>query len=224
MPEWHPQHGSFQPFPVFVWVIRHPELTVLVDTGIGTGDELIDDWYQPTVTPLADALASADLQVTDIDAVVVSHLHFDHCGQQRDVPAPVWVQQSELDTAAAQPRYTIAAWADIGTERCRAVDGGHRLVAGIDLVPTPGHTPGHQSVVVETVEGTVVLGGQCAFTHDELASGEPAPTNLHGPDWRDPARSSLERITSLAPLEVLLSHDDTRGRPPSRTRRPTLGQ
>jgi len=84
---------------VHAWVIRHPDGVVLVDTGIGCGYPAIDEWYNPKVTSLADALGAIGLASSDIAAVAVSHLHFDHCGQQAVLAAPVHAQAAEYEAA-----------------------------------------------------------------------------------------------------------------------------
>lgn len=206
VPSWHPEHATFEPFPVYAWVIRHPESTVLVDTGIGVGSPAIDEWYRPRVTPLAEALAAVGLDAADIDAVVLSHLHFDHCGQVRVLEVPVYVQAKEHEAAQA-PRYTVADWSTIPDDRLRLVDGDVDLLEGVSLMLTPGHTPGHQSMVVEGGGKCVVLGAQCAFRADELRDGEPRSTNLHDEAWRGVAKESLARVLALAPTTVHLSHD-----------------
>ena len=147
-------------------------------------------------------------EITDVAAVVLSHLHFDHCGQQRLVDAPVFVQTAE-HAEAQRPRYTIAEWAAVPPHRLRLVDGDEEIAEGVHLVATPGHTPGHQSVVIDAREGRLVLGAQCAFRATEIHTGEPAPTNLHDESWRDAARESLARLRALGPTTVHLSHDPT---------------
>jgi N-acyl homoserine lactone hydrolase len=206
VPEWHPEYASFEPFPVHAWVIRHPDGVLLVDTGIGFANAYIDELYQPWITPLADALASVGLEPADIVAVILSHLHFDHCGQQRVLDAPVYVQAAEHE-AAQVPGYTVPEWAAIPDRRLRLVAGDHEIAAGVRLISTPGHTPGHQSVVVETGEGRVVLAAQCAYGADEIRSGEPSASNLHDDAARDVARQSLRRLRVLGPATVHLSHD-----------------
>ena len=148
VPEWHPEHATFEPFPVHAWVIRHPDGVVLVDTGIGTGNQAINEWYRPRVTPLAEALAGLGLSPADIEGVVLSHLHFDHCGQQAMLDAPVYVQAVEHEAAKA-PGYTIPAWSAISRRRLRLVAGDEEVLDGVRLFSTPGHAPGHQSVVID---------------------------------------------------------------------------
>jgi glyoxylase-like metal-dependent hydrolase (beta-lactamase superfamily II) len=122
--------------------------------------------------------------------------------------APVYVQTAEV-TAASEAQYTVPEWAEIDEARLRLVDGDSRLADGIELLLTPGHTPGHQSVVIEAADRRVVLGAQCAFRGDEIRSGEPAATNLHDESWRNAARESLAHVRRLDPVTVELSHDPT---------------
>lgn len=75
------------------------------------------------------------------------------------------------------------------------------------LLSTPGHTPGHQAVLLEAADQRVVLAAQCAFRARELRTGQPAATNLYDQSWEDSARDSLRRIRALAPVVVQLSHD-----------------
>lgn len=155
-------------------------------------------WYAhaPTVVALDDALASVGLRFRDVSAVVLSHLHFDHCGQQRLLGCPVFVQAVE-HREVQRPRYTIPEWAAISGARLRLVDGDATIADGVHLIATPGHRPGHQSVLVQAGE----------HRGDELRTGEPAQSNLHDDAWRDAARASLNRIRVLRPDAVQLSHD-----------------
>jgi N-acyl homoserine lactone hydrolase len=206
VPDWHPEHGAFQQFPVHAWVVRHPDGAILVDTGIGEGNEVIDSWYAPEVVGLREALTSIELNIDDIAAVVLSHLHFDHCGQQQLLDAPVFVQARE-HREAQRLQYTVPEWADIPASRLRLIDGDEDIAEGVRLVATPGHTPGHQSVVIETGDTRAVLGAQCAFRTAEARTGEPGATNLHDVSWRTAARDSLARLRSFGPATLQLSHD-----------------
>jgi N-acyl homoserine lactone hydrolase len=207
VPEWHPEHASFEPFPVYAWLVRHPDGPILVDTGVGIGHPLIDQWYRPRVTDLGAALDAVGTDIADVAGVVLSHLHFDHCGQQATLDCPVYVQAAEHDAAQADG-YTIPEWAAIPQSRLCLVDDDHQEIAdGMRLLATPGHTPGHQSVLLEAGDDRVLLAAQCAFTAAELRSGVPSSTNLHDDSWEEPARESLRRAHSLAPVTCHLSHD-----------------
>jgi glyoxylase-like metal-dependent hydrolase (beta-lactamase superfamily II) len=206
VPVWHPAYATFEPFPVFGWVVRHPDGPIVVDTGVGIGNAAIDGWYQPRVTPLVDALAGVGVDPRDVAAVVLSHLHFDHCGQQAALACPVHVQATEHEAARAQD-YTVPEWADIPAERLRLVDGDADLAPGVRIAATPGHTPGHQSVVVEGGGRRVVLAGQCVYRSAELREGSPSTANMHGADWVEAGRTSVRRLLALGPATAQVSHD-----------------
>lgn len=206
VPDWHPEHDAFAPFPVHAWVIRHPDGAILVDTGVGLGNGAIDEWYHPQSIPLASALDPAGLAPSEIAAVVLSHLHFDHCGQQGTLSVPTYVQAAEFEAAKA-PGYTVPDWAEVPKDRLRLVHGDEDIADGIRLLSTPGHTPGHQSVVIEAGDERVVLAAQCAYRSEELRSGQPATSNLHDETWLDAAHDSLQRLRSLGPCAAHLSHD-----------------
>jgi len=206
VPEWHPVYATFEPFPVFGWVVRHPDGPIVVDTGVGIGNAAIDGWYRPRVTPLVDALTGVGVDPRDVAAVVLSHLHFDHCGQQAALACPVHVQATEHEAARAQ-HYTVPEWADIPAERLRLVDGDADLAPGVRIVATPGHTPGHQSVVVEGGGRRVVLAGQCVYRSAELREGAPSQANLHGAEWAEAGWDSVRRLLALGPATAQVSHD-----------------
>ncbi|HEX2039812.1 MAG TPA: MBL fold metallo-hydrolase [Acidimicrobiales bacterium] len=208
VPEWHPLHDGFQPFPVHAWLVHHPAGPVLFDAGVGFGNDVVDDWYAPAgVASVRDAVRRAGADPDGLAAVVLSHLHFDHCGQQGALAAPVYVQRAELE-AARSPGYTVPDWAAVDGNRLRPVDGDEALADGVVVLATPGHTPGHQSLLVEDAGERIVLGGQCAFAIEELAAGEPAASNLHDPSWHEAACASIGRLRALAPVRAHLSHDE----------------
>jgi N-acyl homoserine lactone hydrolase len=206
VPDDHPEHAVFQPFPVHAWVIHHIDGPILFDTGIGLGNPWIDEHYRPRIVPLVDALSEIGVAPDDIVAVAVSHLHFDHCGQLQQFSAPVYIQSAEFE-ASKEAGYTVPEWAEVPEDRLRLVSGDQEIASGIRLLSTPGHTPGHQSILVEATSGRILLAAQCAFRADEVRAQEPSVRNLHDDTWADAARASLERIRQLAPVTVHFSHD-----------------
>lgn len=105
LPESHPRYG--EACHVFAYALRHPRGIVLVDSGVGTGNALIDKLYRPSSTPLDAALARAELPRSELCALVNTHLHFDHCGGNRLFPhVPIFVQRAEWE-AAHEPYYTV---------------------------------------------------------------------------------------------------------------------
>ena len=145
---------------VMAYVVRHADGVLLFDTGFGFGNAELDAYYKPRARRLADALAEVGVAVADVGAVVNCHLHVDHAGQNslfRRVP--IHVQPAEWDIAHTSD-HTILEWIDFPGARYEQVAGDHDLFDGIRVVATPGHTPGHQSLVVETADGRAILAGQ----------------------------------------------------------------
>jgi N-acyl homoserine lactone hydrolase len=149
--------------PVFVWTIDHPAGLVLVDTGIIDLRPEIEDM---SPTPHLENLPR------DVACVINTHLHYDHCGGNRLFPGvPIHVQARELADARSLEDYTIREWVDFDGANYVEHEGEVELLPGIRLLPAPGHTDGHQVVVVETASGTNVLGGDVGTSFRELGSG-----------------------------------------------------
>jgi len=147
---------------VYVHTIEHPAGLVLVDTGlIGTHPSLARWDLRPR--PLPDAL------VRRVVAVVNTHLHFDHCGGNRLFPGtPIHVQRRELEDARRGGRDYVADWVDFAGATYIEHDGEDEILPALRLLPAPGHTAGHQVVLVEARDGPVVLGGDVAYSFREL--------------------------------------------------------
>ena len=96
--------------------------------------------------------------------VVNSHLHFDHCGNNELFPhAEIFVQEREL-VVARTTVHTVRKWFDYEGARIIPVSGDMEICPGIKLLSSPGHTPGHQSVLIETTNGRVLVAAQAAYT------------------------------------------------------------
>jgi N-acyl homoserine lactone hydrolase len=152
-------------FPVFVHTIDHPDGLVLVDTGLIDSFPELDEEWGPVPHPLPAEL------VARVTLVINTHLHFDHCGGNRLFPGtPIHVQTRELADGRTQPGY-VREWIDFAGATYVEHDGDAEVLPGVRLLPTPGHTAGHQSVLVDTDDGPVVLGGDVAYTFRELGTG-----------------------------------------------------
>src|SRR5262249_61154777 len=99
-------------------------------------------------------------------------LHYPPGGGNRLFPGvPIHVQARELADARSLDNYTIREWVDFDGATYVEHEGEVELLPGIRLLPAPGHTDGHQVVVVETGAGTNVLGGDVGVGFGELAGG-----------------------------------------------------
>src|SRR5450755_5043933 len=134
-------------WPVHGFVVTYPGGAALVDTGVGGPQGLQEDWRVVNVTA-AEALAGLDMSPADITMVINTHLHFDHCGQNAVFQhAPFYVQRSELDRAR-QESAALADWFDFAGARFELLDGDTEILPWLSVIATPGHTNGHQSVVI----------------------------------------------------------------------------
>ncbi len=186
------------------YAIDHEEGLVIFDTGIGTGSDLVDD-YRPEVRDVRNALRDAGFDPARVRFIVNSHLHFDHCGQNRALPdVPIVVQRSEYEHARA-PHYTVPEWVDFPEALYELVDGERELLSGLRIIPTPGHTAGHQSAILETREGLVLLAGQAVQDRAEWEAGVPADAPER--------RRSYERLRALRPIRVYFGHDSAPWQP-----------
>lgn len=182
--------------PIYVHVIDHPEVRILVDTGLAESHPLVED-MQPGIEPLDQQGFDLD----SVDIVVNTHLHFDHCGGNRLFPnAKIYVQQQELHDARTQPDYTIPEWVDPPNRTLNyvPVDGDTELLPGVRLLSAPGHTRGSQVVAVDTADGEIIIAGDTAVWSGELD---------------EPHTEGQKRIVSLRPKLVWLSHQTEPWRP-----------
>jgi N-acyl homoserine lactone hydrolase len=193
-------------WPVHGFVVTHPGGAVLVDTGVGGPQEWLDDWRVVNHS-VADALAGLDMTPGDIDLVINTHLHFDHCGQNAVFRhAPHYVQRAELDRCERESR-ELYDWFGFADARFELLDGDAEVVPGLSVLATPGHTVGHQCVLVRTGVGAgELLIGDAAYTPRVYTTPELAD-KLPG-QASDPVsfRESLGRIHQLAPDRVHFCH------------------
>ena len=194
---------------VYGYLVRHDRGLILLDTGLGQGDDETEDWYRPRRVALPDALAVAGVRMAEIKMVVNCHLHFDHCGGNPLLAGtPIVAQRRELAAARAGD-YTMEHLIDAPGSTYELLDGEAQIRPGVHVIPTPGHVDGHQSLVVVCDDGSVVLAGQShdgasAWSADVLAASatalghdEPLPV---APAWMD-------RLLAFDPRRVVFAHD-----------------
>ncbi|XVV11617.1 N-acyl homoserine lactonase family protein [Actinoplanes sp. CA-131856] len=196
--------GADRVEPTLGYLIEHPERgLLLVDTGMGR-DPWVDGHYRPTRVPLVAALKAAGAELGDVRYVVNCHLHFDHCGGNPEVAGrPVFAQRAELELARATESHTLPDLVDHKGARVEEIDGEVEVLPGVLIVPTPGHTAGHQSVVVRRRDGTVVVAGQ---SHDNAHLFTSDVLGGHAGVGEQPAW--LGRLMSFDPKQVVFAHDN----------------
>ena len=196
--------------PCLGYLVDHPDGLILLDTGMGSHPE-VDAHYRPRRRGLVTALAGAGVRPDDIALVVNCHLHFDHCGGNPALRGrPIVTQRVELESALGTPEYTLPELVDSPGLRYERLDGEAEILPGVLVVPTPGHTAGHQSLVVRRPDGTVVVAGQShdtatAYGSDVLAWR--AHRDRHATDL-PPTPAWIDRLQRFDPRRVVFAHDN----------------
>ena len=203
LPPQNPRAGN--PYPLLIYLIRHSDGPVLVDTGAGGGHERFDELYSPQDIPIADALASVGVETSEVIMIINTHLHSDHIGQNRHFPGvPIVAQRAEHE-ATKEEGYTVVEWLEFPGVEWRLVEGEVEVLAGIRVLPTASHTVGHQAVVIEADDRIEVIAGQAVQDRDELedeASKEDLPRA-----GSEPFAVVAQRIKALQLDRVWFSHD-----------------
>lgn len=183
---------------------------VLIDTGIGELPEQYKRFYlvrQNTEHSLKTQLQNFQLKPEDITIVINTHLHFDHCGNDKLFKnAKFYIQAEELRYAFSPDRFQKNAYIqdffDCGLDFVE-VKGDYRLSEEISMISTSGHSPGHQSVIMEQDEHTYVYCGDAAPLKENLES-----LNIPGVLYRaDEALRSIEKLKSVKDAVFIFSHD-----------------
>lgn len=208
--------------PVPSYLVVHPKGKVLFDSGLHEATltdpaphvgEVIAKYHQfhfHIGEQIAARLRAAGFDPAEINFVVNSHLHFDHCGGNAQLPnADIVLQSRELAHARAvldSHGYVAAEW-DTG-QTLRAVDGEYDIFGdgAVVCLPTYGHTPGHQSLRVRTLMGgEFILCGDACYLRDSLE-------NLHAPGIiadREAALAVFQRFREMQArgARILFGHD-----------------
>lgn len=232
--------GEMLPSPCLAYVVRHPSAgTILIDTGMhpdvdadlredfGFAMSLLFRNLKPAQTPYEEALRHLGVEPSEVERVVMTHLHVDHTSGMRLLPnASVTVARREWEIAQ-KPRADTKGFISHHLPPESRVDPidlpedgeAHGPFAStldllgdgsIRLISTPGHTPGHMSVLLRLAGGTqVLLVGDAAYTRRSIEE-QILPLLTDNDDKYRATLTELKRFTELEPDAIVVpSHDPT---------------
>jgi len=217
--------------PVYAWAIVHSEGVIVVDTGANAGLKSLPRWHpyfrsavRFDIEPeqeLGPQLQSHGIGARDVRTVVLTHLHIDHDGGLAHFPyARILVSADELARASGwrgtilgylpnrwpqwfEPAALVWQPAPLGPfSRSARITKAGDVIA----VPTPGHTPGHVSVIVTDAEQRIVLAGDASYLESTMLNG-----TLDGVSPNETAAlrtlASIRALSAQGPTIYLPTHD-----------------
>jgi glyoxylase-like metal-dependent hydrolase (beta-lactamase superfamily II) len=209
-------HDAPHPIDYFVWVIRNPLRTIVVDTGFDAA-EGAKRGRKVDRTP-ASALEEIGVSAANIEQVVVTHLHYDHAGTLSAFPkAKFHLQEAEMAYATGpcmchnhlRYPFTLEHVCDmvknVYSGRVVFHDGDAEIAPGVTVHKIGGHSRGLQCVRVATATGPVVLASDSSHFYENFEKGKVFPITIDIGDVLD----GYMRLQSLAgsPRRVVPGHD-----------------
>src|SRR5436853_5411209 len=206
---------------VAAYLIVHPRGTLLWDSGV-IPDELI----QPSGTVEARAtvkttvkgqLAELGYKPSDITYLALSHNHYDHSANANNFAGSTWlVQRAERaamfpDTPPATPNNAAARFSALKNSKTKILDGDYDVFGdgSVVIIATPGHTPGHQSLLVNLRKtGSVVLSGDLYHYPAERTLKDFTPFAALGNAQQEAAsQATVEALLKERKAALWIQHD-----------------
>src|SRR5256885_771671 len=177
--------------PIACWLVRPSDSMILFDTGLSPravpgllrNDPLARFTEEDLLIHRLDLVG---LEPDNVDMVVLSHLHYDHAGGAALFPKSELIAQKDEYSYAHYPSSFFESFYyrknfELPGYRWRLLDGDTELLPGVTILRSDGHTPGHQSLLVELPEsGPVILTGDACYWH-EHADKERVPGVVWNP-------------------------------------------
>ena len=195
----------------YFWLVRGNGRNILVDTGfnMAKGETFNPDMKQPEEWQPLNRLSRLGVVPGEIDTVILTHLHWDHFSPtaKEFKNAKFWVNARELDTVLNPPYPWFGNFCFTDTIRefknqFRVIEAAGKIVDGISVFHTGGHTPGNQSVAVLTGRGNAIITGDVVFTYRNIEEDVPGGFNSNLME----CFGSMARIRAEADL-ILPAHD-----------------
>jgi len=209
-------HDTPDPIDYFVWAIVGPSGTFVVDTGFDTA--MAKKRGRQISKPIAEGLKAIDIAPDKVANVIISHLHYDHCGNYDTFPgARFHLQDTEMTYATGrcmchqalrlpfEADDVVAMVRKVFAGRVEFHDGDGEIVPGVTIHHIGGHSKGLQSVRVKTRRGHVVLAADAAHLYAHLETGRVFPITYNVGEVVE-GYAKLQKLAS-SPGHVIPGHD-----------------
>lgn len=227
-------HADFM--PIWVWVIEHPEGIIVIDTGDIEASRYKEFYKNETMgtrftlsamsnkrdiskqDQLDAQLIRLGIRPEQVSKVVLTHLHGDHTDGLKFFPGnEIIVNEAEYrkpygNLATTYPKWFNPALVSFLKDRIDIFDSAYPLTKSEDvlLIPTPGHTYHHASVLLKTDSGHILFAGDTSYKHQQLLDNRFAGSNIDFVQTQKTYNNIL-RYAEKYPLIYLPSHDENSG-------------
>lgn len=206
------------PLDYFVWVVLRDGVAMLIDAGFTEKTARRREGNREFLQSPGDSLLQLGIVASQVQFVVLTHLHFDHTGHIADFPdAQILVQRREYDfwtgpyakrgdySRASEPADLAYLATQLDSGRLQLLDGDTTLLAGISVHRLGGHTPGMQVLRVVTDAGNVVIASDATHFYENIETDRPYSIVDHVPS----AYGAFDRLKELASPEGIIvpGHD-----------------
>jgi N-acyl homoserine lactone hydrolase len=208
---------------VSAYLIVHPRGTLLWDSGV-IPDELVKPEgtteARATVhTTLKAQLAAIGYKPADITYLALSHNHYDHSANANAFAGSTWLVQRperavmfpDTPSESETPINGAARWSELRNSKTKILDGDYDVFGDgtVIIISTPGHTPGHQSLLVNLKKtGPVLLSGDLYHYPAERTLKNFTPfANLGNPEQEASSKAKVEVLLKEKHAELWIQHD-----------------
>jgi len=201
--------GKIIKIPVYCFLVKHNKGNVLIDTGFSKNFKQTWGKRLKYYKPILEKDIIQHLRNTEINYIINTHLHIDHSENNPEFKnAEIIVQKEEFEFASNPPSYQKYAYPDKIDKnlKYKFIDGNLDLFEDekIQIIRTPGHTPGHQSIMLNINKKNIFIAGDACYSSENLEY-----YCLPGILWNpDKILECYEVIRNLKDTQIIYGHEE----------------